>query len=175
MLDTDVGDKVWLTEDVSVHLCRGSHFIYGPHVETLPQTITKMDDVGVQVRQSTFMIRSVMLTPCLDVAPSHRPFHFVFPPPAEPRHLGVGEQDPLPANSGGRWWPQNLLDPRAERRWAHTGEHALMTHRVIESVLIGYCLGKREKFIRLMDSHFRLRSYLSSTKSRQKIISKTLS
>lgn len=61
------------------------------------------------------------------------------PLPAEPRHLGVREQDPLSADSAGWWWSENLLDPRAEWRWAHTGEHTEMTHHLIESLLTSLC------------------------------------
>lgn len=43
-------------------------------------------------------------------------------PSAEPRYLGVGKQDPLSADPGGWPRPEDILDPRAERRRADTGE-----------------------------------------------------
>ena len=67
-----------------------------------------------------------------------------FPPccasPAESRKLGVRKQDPLSADSGGRRWPQNLLDPRAERRRAQTGEC-----RAVVFLLEASCMKKKDR------------------------------
>lgn len=76
------------------------------------------------------------------LTPSCWPSHLVVPPSAEPCHLGVREQDPLSADSGGWPRPQNILDPRAERRWAHTGERTGMIHYLTESFLIDYWVEK---------------------------------